>query len=226
MNRRLWTGFALAVTMLGCKQDASQQGIAGLAVAGTGMTTVAGVGVTGVAGVGVTGVAGAGVMGVAGAGVTGVAGASVTGTAGMSAVSVAGQGAAGALAAAGAGSSGNPNSFSNIYMDIIVGVGCNGGMACHAGTVGNLTMTSKEQAYAALVGVKAMGMSIPTTMNKAMNCKDSGLTRVVPGKPDESLLMLKVLRTPTCGDPMPVAPLAADKVAQIRAWISNGARND
>jgi hypothetical protein len=46
---------------------------------------------------------------------------------------------------------------------------------------------------------EAMGMSIATTINK---------------------------RTQSRGDPMPVAPLAADKVAQLRAWITNGAQND
>jgi hypothetical protein len=222
--------------MFGCKQDMSQQGVAGLAVAGTGMTGVAGAGVTNIAGTGVTAVAGTGAANIAGTGATVLAGTGVTGAAGtgtnvvgiagQAAAAMSGQGAAGAVGASGAGSSTNANRFSNIYTDIIVGVGCNSGMACHAGTVGNLTMTSKDQAYAALVGVKAMGVSIATTMNKAMNCKDSGLTRVVRGKPDESLLMLKVLRTQPCGDPMPVAPLAVDKVAQIRAWISNGANND
>jgi hypothetical protein len=38
--------------------------------------------------------------------------------------------------------------------------------------------------------------------------------------------MLKVERMQPCGDPMPATPLAADKVAQIRAWITNGAKND
>lgn len=196
----------LALTAFGCKQMAAAGGSAGVGAAGAAATGVS-VGSVGAAGIGAAGVGPQGIAGanapVAMAGASGVAGGS-----------------------AGSGSSVDPNSFTAIYENIIVGVGCNAGAACHAGTVGGLTMTSKDATYSALVGVKAMGMSIPTTMNKAMNCKDSGLTRVVAGKPDESLMLLKVERTQPCGDPMPGSPLAADKVAQIRAWISNGAKNN
>jgi len=140
-----------------------------------------------------------------------------------------GQAAPGATNASGVAATGgslDPNSFNAIYHDIIVGVGCNGGSLCHGGVVGNLTMTSRDQAYAALVGVKAMGMNLTNTMNKGTDCRDSGLTRVVPGMPEMSLLMLKVERLQPCGDPMPAAPLAPEKVVQIRAWIANGAKDD
>jgi hypothetical protein len=157
---------------------------------------------------------------------SGVAGLDVSGAAGQGAPVATVQSAAGSGGSGAAVANLDPNSFSAIYKDIIVGVGCNGGTLCHAGMVGNLTMNSRDQAYTALVGTMAMGMNLSNTMNKSMNCKDSGLMRVVVGKPDESLLMLKVERMQPCGDPMPATPLAADKVAQIRAWITNGAKND
>jgi hypothetical protein len=133
---------------------------------------------------------------------------------------------AGKSAAKDAGEPGLAPTFSAIFTDVIVATGCNGGTLCHAGTVGNLTMNTKDQAYAALVGVKAMGMNL--VQGKGANCADSGLTRVEPGKPDESLLMMKIEHMQPCGDPMPPTSvvLAADTVAQVRAWITKGAKNN
>jgi hypothetical protein len=136
-------------------------------------------------------------------------------------------GMAGASGQAGAAAPAAPalGTFGSIYTNTFVRVGCNGGSLCHGGVVGMLQMNSKDQAYSALVGVAAMGTN--PMMGKGADCKDSGLKRVVPGKPDESLLMLKVERRQPCGDPMPASgPLAADKVQEIRDWITNGAKND
>ena len=127
-----------------------------------------------------------------------------------------------------AGAPGPSPTFSAIYKDVIVGTGCNGGTLCHAGTVGNLTMNTKDQAYAALVGVKAMGTNLLDGGVGKPNCVDSGLTRVVAGKPDESLLMKKIEHMQPCGDPMPPTGvvLAADKVELIRSWIAKGAKDN
>ncbi len=205
MNKQIFKVLVLCVAACGCKQSGSS---ANVVTPGAGGTTAVGTG-----GVAVVGTGGAVGMNAAGTGGQGAAGIGLPGTGGTSVVGPVDAGV-------------DPNSFSAVYKDIIVGVGCNGGALCHGGMVGNLTMTTKDQAYAALVGVPAMGMNLVTTMNKTMDCKDSGLTRVVPFMPEASLLMLKVERMPPCGDPMPVTPLAPEKVEQIRAWITSGALNN
>lgn len=81
---------------------------------------------------------------------------------------------------------------------------------------GNLsTGTDRASAYKALVG------------KSSTSAKCSGKTYVVPGKPDESLLLSKVT-TPTCGDHMPLGgdALPSDQVENIRAWIAAGAQDD
>jgi mono/diheme cytochrome c family protein len=81
---------------------------------------------------------------------------------------------------------------------------------------GNLsTGADSASAYAALVGTSST------------SAKCSGKPYVVPGKPDESLLILK-LTTPPCGDRMPLGgdPLSSEQIASIRAWISAGAKDD
>ena len=142
-------------------------------------------------------------------------------------------GAAGTMAGAtgGTGPTFTPGSptFTAIFEEIIVGIGCNGGGFCHGGSVGqaNLTMHDQASAHAALVGVAAMGMTDPRLM--LPNCVDTAMMRVVAGNPDMSLLVKKIeSMTPSCGQPMPPNPplLDAAKVAQVRAWIMNGALND
>lgn len=112
--------------------------------------------------------------------------------------------------------------FSAIYTEIIVAKGCTGPL-CHAGPGGGLTLSQQAAAYTALVDVGAQGV----TLNPP-HCRDSGLKRVAPGAPDQSLLLLKVAGTPPCGQPMPPNPplLDATDVQRIRAWIAAGAPND
>lgn len=66
-------------------------------------------------------------------------------------------------------------------------------------------------------------------------CAALGLARIVPGKPDESLLYLKVVAktrgtAPPCGEPMPSGAnkpaLSDEEVAALRAWIEAGAKDD
>lgn len=57
--------------------------------------------------------------------------------------------------------------------------------------------------------------------------KCGGRSYVVPGKPDESLLLLK-LTAATCGDRMPLGgdPLTANQLEMVRSWIASGAKDD
>lgn len=115
--------------------------------------------------------------------------------------------------------------FSTVYQKLIVEKGCAGSALCHGSTAGGaLVMTDKASTYGALVNVKAMGTnSIPV----GLNCKDSDVTRVVPNKPDESLLLLKLLGTQQCGNSMPPGgKFSADELALVRAWIEQGAKDD
>ena len=109
--------------------------------------------------------------------------------------------------------------WSAVFQELIVNKGCNGGPTCHASSAGgNLVMQTKDQSYMALVGVKAMGTP----------CAASGATRVVAGDPATSLIVNKVeAAMPTCGTHMPPGGnLSATEIAQLKAWIMAGAKND
>ena len=115
--------------------------------------------------------------------------------------------------------------FSAIYKEIIVAKSCAGSALCHAGDVGHLQMKDAESTYTALVDVKAMGENAPGASGP--DCKDSGLLRVVPSKPEESLLLLKLEGTQPCGDPMPIGEkLSDEQISQVRAWIKDGAKKN
>jgi polyvinyl alcohol dehydrogenase (cytochrome) len=120
----------------------------------------------------------------------------------------------------GGGNNGGPTfepTFSAIFEEIFVADGCNT-TSCHGGNQGNLSMNTRDQAYANLVGTPAAGAS----------CAASGLVRVVAGDPAASLLLDKVSSTtPVCGTAMPPAgPLDERQVEQIREWIARGALDD
>ncbi|HKP64529.1 MAG TPA: PQQ-binding-like beta-propeller repeat protein [Polyangiales bacterium] len=115
--------------------------------------------------------------------------------------------------------------FSTVYQKLIVTKGCAGAAVCHGSNVGGaLELTDKASSYRALVNVKAMGTnSIPV----GLNCSASGLTRVVPNKPDESLFLLKLLGTQPCGNIMPPGgKVGADDISLVRSWIELGAKDD
>jgi len=83
---------------------------------------------------------------------------------------------------------------------------------------GELDFVTQETAYDQLVNEIADGDE---------SC--AGRTLVVPGQPDESLLLEKVASDdPSCGDPMPLLqePIADAEVEAIRTWILDGALND
>jgi hypothetical protein len=79
---------------------------------------------------------------------------------------------------------------------------------CHnASAAGSLKMLDACGAYAELMRAGACGMP-----------------RVRPGDPGSLLLSKIESRTPICGGAMPpTGPLAADKIAVLRDWISSGA---
>jgi hypothetical protein len=114
--------------------------------------------------------------------------------------------------------------FRAVYRDIIQGSGCNGGPACHAGTLaGQLKMSTAAEAYTALVGVMAMGAG-----GGSVDCRSTNLLRVAAGDPDGSLLVQKLSSAaPPCGQRMPPAGMiSAAQLSQLRKWIQNGANND
>jgi outer membrane protein assembly factor BamB len=127
---------------------------------------------------------------------------------------------------AGGGAMKGAPTWSAIYPEIIVGTGCSGAAQCHGGSsgLGNLTFMSKEQSYAALVGVKAMGMTIT---GAGKNCSEIDILRVAPGDPDKSLMVQKLEGTQPCGDSMPPGSKLTDaQLQQVRMWVKNGAKND
>ncbi len=114
--------------------------------------------------------------------------------------------------------------WSQIY-DFVIEPGC---VLCHSNRdptrlhQSQLDLSTADIAYAALVGVRAMGDHNSTP------CSETGATRVVAGDPDASLLVQKLEGvvadgSPVCGDRMIASPAA---IAKIRLWIAMGAMDD
>jgi hypothetical protein len=98
--------------------------------------------------------------------------------------------------------------------------GCHGAAFMGAGDGFNLG-SDPCTAWRNIVNVPAVTMS--------GMCSASGLTLVVPGDPDSSLLLQKVeSATPACGSPMPFGSVFANTdpatVARLRTWIAAGAQ--
>jgi hypothetical protein len=105
--------------------------------------------------------------------------------------------------------------FGAIYEDIFLARNCDSYL-CHGANAGGLDLTSRAAAYADLVDAESTGL----------DCRDLGLSRVVPGDPDASLLLLKLDAEPPCGDSMPPSTrdlLPDAEVDRIRAWVAAGA---
>jgi len=104
----------------------------------------------------------------------------------------------------------NVVSFSNEVQPIFESncVVCHFAQAPHGGL-----LLQREYAYVSLVGVMSSQFSY---------------YRVVPGKPDESLLVHKIERhTPDIGYKMPPSrSLSAKDMTTIRLWISQGAQEN
>jgi hypothetical protein len=245
-----WTlGALLAAACGSSAQTTAPVSSGGSAAAGTGVASAVGAATSGTSGAGsaqsATGAAGSGMSLAAG----GVAPGSVTaastaagsggspapagsagtpGAAGSSAAAAgaSGSGSAGAAAPAGSG----PASFSRVWTEVLFPKGC-AGAYCHGAGQGSLKFTTKEDAYKALVGVKAAGMA----------CGTSGKERVKAGDPAASLLIEKLEQTkPSCGDPMPIGTKVEPncvsmsqpvcntqaELSLIKQWIAAGAKDD
>lgn len=121
----------------------------------------------------------------------------------------------------GGGGGGGPTfapTFSAVYDEIFAARACNTSF-CHGASQGSLSLRTRDEAYANLVGVPAAEAP----------CAATGLLRVAPGDPAASLLLDKVSHAkPACGAPMPsIGPRLSDReVEQIRDWIARGAPDD
>jgi len=161
-----------------------------------------------------------------------MAGMGAVGTGGMAGGGTGGMAGGGTGGTGGAGTGGMTSDapiepkFSAIYEKVLPSCG---GPFCHTGSGGgNLVMDTQANAYKNLVGVAAMGMNLPNATNP-MNCKDSGLTRVVAGDPEMSLLYSKVRldKDVPCGSRMPTGGMLKQaQVDAIKAWIMAGAKDD
>jgi hypothetical protein len=117
---------------------------------------------------------------------------------------------------------GPPGTFSEIYATILSTTTESRCNFCHsmpASQVSNgLFHTGMDQAetYAALLD--------ETSMSNAC----SGRDLVVPGDPDNSLLVLKVAGPPPCGNRMPLGgkTLSAAQISMVRSWVAAGAKDD
>lgn len=206
---KLGAAVVFCATAVACTSDDTSSGGSGGTAGMAGMTGgsagVAGM-VSGGAG-GMTGGVGGATGGVGGAtggvgGMTGGTGGTTGGTGGMAAVDT------------------NEPTWTAVYTEVVMRKGCNAGAQCHIGAAGQLTMADPDSAYDALVGVDAMGLAPPGMAA----CAESGLKRVVANDPDNSLLVKKLENTQPCGSSMPPGVmLPAEKLAQVRMWITMGA---
>jgi hypothetical protein len=132
--------------------------------------------------------------------------------------------------------------FANVYSQVISKNGCAVAQCHGAFSLGNLKMDSRASAYKNLVGQKAAGPCItdagstpdgamtpnPGANTTVCGCAPSGKTRVVPGNPDDSLLVQKLSDNTSCGDRMPPTglPLSEEAIDLVTKWIAAGAEND
>jgi hypothetical protein len=115
--------------------------------------------------------------------------------------------------AAGMGSEVDPDGpWAKLHEEVFVPNGCTNSF-CH-GVGGELNL-SLDLGYDELVDVPAKGEMCKNKTTKL---------RVMPGDPDASLLIDKVV-APSCGERMPIgmAKLSDEDVQKLRDWISDGA---
>jgi hypothetical protein len=113
--------------------------------------------------------------------------------------------------------------FTRVVKEVISEKYC-GGSRCHDGSQAGFTLDSASTLHGELVDQPASGPKCRAASPEA----GPGFIRVVPGKPDESLLYLKINRAAPCGDAMPGTgtQLTADQIALVHDWILAGAKND
>jgi hypothetical protein len=116
--------------------------------------------------------------------------------------------------------------FTNVYKAIISKTCADA--QCHGSSrQGNLDMSSQIAAISGLVAIPASGTCPGPDggPSKTCGCGASGKIRVVPGKPEESLLVEKLAGNPSCGDRMPPTsePISSDLQDLVKNWILAGA---
>ncbi len=119
-----------------------------------------------------------------------------------------------------AGTAAEPT-WAEVHKKIIVGKGCSGGY-CHGGSAGSLSLSGDAtKDHAALLAGSSKGTDAGTC---------ASVQFVVPGKPAQSLLWLKVDANAAhgCGTKMPQsnenAGLPQAESDLIKAWITAGAK--
>lgn len=140
-----------------------------------------------------------------------------------------------------AGSDGGPvrPAFSPTYANVnanVFNVSCGNKLSvCHAARAGPLvgSLDLATNPYLALLGENGQGApAAPASNSPGYSFPYTGLLRVTPGSPDQSLLYLKLAlhgtSDPTLGFRMPyVNPaLSPEVIEAVREWIANGAKND
>jgi hypothetical protein len=104
--------------------------------------------------------------------------------------------------------------FKAVYNEVLVMQGCTQA-SCHTGTgLGNIA--DPATAHANLLAATAVGPLC-----------NGGQPLVMPGNPDQSLLVQKIRPNPSCGTQMPPnISLMQEEIDQIVMWIQLGAMND
>jgi len=118
--------------------------------------------------------------------------------------------------------------WTKVYESVFVESGCVGGGACHQSAMApsKLALGDQAMAYKDLINVAAMGMNLPGGTT-APNCGGTGVMRVKPGDPDNSLLVQKLEEKQKCGSAMPPGGgLEPEKVTLVRDWVKAGAKMD
>jgi hypothetical protein len=133
---------------------------------------------------------------------------------------------------AGAGGAASGPTFTRVMREVMTNGRC-GGPLCHSSNVAGVHLGSKDTLYNSLVNKPAEGAKCragATGSEAGVASGDGGVqnyTIVVPGKPEESLLYLKIDHNPPCGDPMPVGGTLTDaQITLVHDWIAAGANND
>ena len=192
----------------------SASGVAGVGLPLAGQSAVAGAGGRVVASAGAGSLGGAGGVFSAGSGAVGVAGTSAPPAAGAGGASLgAGQGPGqGGAGSGGRGATGGAPTFDAVYA--LITDNCNG---CHGLGDGGLTTKTRDGTYQGLVNADARVCS--------------GWKRVVPNKPEQSVLYLAITRTSANGcDPRDMPPggtiWSQQNIELVKAWIQAGAPNN
>lgn len=117
-----------------------------------------------------------------------------------------------------AGTGTGSSMFSSIYTDIL-STKC-AGTPCHSGT-------STGGSFHVGADASKVRSTLIDRAASGSECKSSGMSLVVPGNPDMSLLYRKLTTKPPCGSRMPpTGALSAQDQERIRKWIADGAADD